>query len=175
MPAEDITITAQWTPIHQHADVDGKWESDGTYHWHTCSCSHIFDKVECSGGTATCTNKAVCSVCNNEYGVIAQHNYDTAWEKDANEHWNKCVCGDKANKVAHTDENSDGKCDVCDYQMSNGTPNNSDEPSSGLSAGAIAGIVVGGVFVLGIGGFAIFWFIIKKKSFADIIAAFKKK
>lgn len=49
----------------------------------------------------------------------------------------------------------------------------------GLSGGAIAGIVVGSVAVAGIGGFAIFWFAIKKKSFADLIAAikgiFKKK
>ena len=49
----------------------------------------------------------------------------------------------------------------------------------GLSGGAIAGIVVGPVAVVGIGGFAIFWFAIKKKSFAELIAAikgiFKKK
>ena len=49
----------------------------------------------------------------------------------------------------------------------------------GLSGGAIAGIVVGSVAVAGIGGFAIFWFVIKKKKFADLIAAikglFKKK
>ena len=49
----------------------------------------------------------------------------------------------------------------------------------GLSGGAIAGIVIGSVAVAGIGGFAIFWFVIKKKSFADLIAAikgiFKKK
>ena len=43
----------------------------------------------------------------------------------------------------------------------------------GLSGGAIAGIVVGSVAVAGLGGFAIFWFAIKKKSFADLIAAIK--
>ena len=51
--------------------------------------------------------------------------------------------------------------------------------SKGLSGGAIAGIVVGSVAVAGIGGFAIFWFAIKKKSFTELIAAikglFKKK
>jgi hypothetical protein len=31
------------------------------------------------------------------------------------------------------------------------------------------------VAVSGIGGFAILWFVIKKKSFAELIAIFKKK
>ena len=37
----------------------------------------------------------------------------------------------------------------------------------GLSGGAIAGIVIGSVAVAGIGGFAIFWFAVKKKTFSD--------
>ena len=45
----------------------------------------------------------------------------------------------------------------------------------GLSTGAIVGIAVGSVAVAGLGGFAIFWFVIKKKSFADLIAVFRKK
>ena len=44
-----------------------------------------------------------------------------------------------------------------------------------LGIGAILGIVLGAVAILGIGGFALFWFVIKKKSFADLIAVFKKK
>lgn len=44
-----------------------------------------------------------------------------------------------------------------------------------LSAGAIVGIVIGSVTIGVAGGFAIFWFIIKKKSIADLIAVFKKK
>ena len=43
----------------------------------------------------------------------------------------------------------------------------------GLSCGQIAGIVIGSVAVAGIGGFAIFWFAVKKKTFADLIAAIK--
>ena len=45
----------------------------------------------------------------------------------------------------------------------------------GLSGGAIAGIVIGSVLLAGIGGFAIFWFAVKKKTFADLIAAIKAK
>ena len=43
----------------------------------------------------------------------------------------------------------------------------------GLSGGAIAGIVIGTLLFAGIGGFAIFWFAVKKKTFADLIAAIK--
>ena len=44
----------------------------------------------------------------------------------------------------------------------------------GLSGGQIAGIVIGSVAVAGIGGFAIFWFAVKKKTFADLITAIKE-
>ncbi len=61
-------------------------------------------------------------------------------------------------------------------------PGNPDQPEinpveekGGLSGGAIAGIVIGSVAVAGVGGFALVWFVIKKKKFADLIAVFKKK
>ena len=61
--------------------------------------------------------------------------------------------------------------------MSNGGGNteNPDKPKDGLSVGAIIGIVVGGVVVLGLGGFALVWFVIKKKTWAELVAIFKKK
>lgn len=43
----------------------------------------------------------------------------------------------------------------------------------GLSAGAITGIAIGASSVGLLGGFSLFWFVIKKKSFADLIAIFK--
>lgn len=43
----------------------------------------------------------------------------------------------------------------------------------GLSGGQIAGIVIGSVAGVGIVGFAIFWFVVKKKSFAELISAIK--
>ena len=54
----------------------------------------------------------------------------------------------------------------------NNTP---EENNNGLGAGAIVGIVLASVVVAGIGGFALVWFVIKKKSWADFIAIFKKK
>lgn len=45
---------------------------------------------------------------------------------------------------------------------------------SGLGAGAIIGITVGSAIILAIGGFSLFWFVIKKKSWLELIAKFKK-
>ena len=44
----------------------------------------------------------------------------------------------------------------------------------GLSGGAIAGIVIGTLLFAEIGGFAIFWFAVKKKNFNDLGDAFKR-
>ena len=47
------------------------------------------------------------------------------------------------------------------------------DKNDGLSGGQIAGIVIGTLLLAGIGGFAIFWFAVKQKTFADLIAAIK--
>ena len=44
---------------------------------------------------------------------------------------------------------------------------------NGLSGGQIAGIVIGSIAGVGIVGFAIFWFVVKKKTFAELISAIK--
>lgn len=47
------------------------------------------------------------------------HTAATEWQSDANGHWHNCTANDgaKLNEGTHADPNSDGKCDVCDYQM----------------------------------------------------------
>ena len=45
--------------------------------------------------------------------------------------------------------------------------------NKGLSSGQITGIVIGSVAVAGIGAFSIFWFAVKKKTFADLGVALK--
>lgn len=43
-----------------------------------------------TGGTATCTKKAVCEFCGEEYGEYASHNYGDEYESDGTYHWKKC-------------------------------------------------------------------------------------
>ena len=62
---------------HEHKADDSIWFSDGTNHWHVCTfkgCAEELDKTACSGGNATYTEKATCSVCGNQYGEVAEDN-----------------------------------------------------------------------------------------------------
>ena len=172
--ANELTID-----IDANAHTYGAWTSngDGT-HSRVCGINaNHKETVACYGGTATCTEKAVCEVCNTPYGNTAAHNHGSEWHNNADEHWNECACGDKANVAPHADEDNDGKCDTCDYAMGNAENPGEiiESEKDGLSGGAIAGIAVGSVAVVGLGGFSLFWFVIKKKKFADLIALFKKK
>ena len=48
------------------------------------------------------------------------------------------------------------------------TPDATPDEKDGISAGAVIAIVIGAVLVLGVVGFAIFWFVIKKKTLVDL-------
>ena len=192
------TATIPATGIEHTHNYSSDWKSDADKHWHECSCGDKSEEAAHTAGdwitdtaaTATTdgTKHKECTVCGYVMetatipatGIEHTHNYGSDWKADADEHWHECSCGAKANKAAHADENNDGKCDICDYAMGNAeNPGENIEPEeTGLSGGAIAGIAVGsvaGAAALGCGGFAIFWFVIKKKKFADLIALFKKK
>ena len=82
--------------------------------------------------------------------------------------------GSKTVTVSYTEE---GVTKTATYQITVTAKETPVTPSknSGLPAGAIVGIVIGSVLVVGIGGFALVWFVIKKKSWADFVALFKKK
>ena len=100
------------------------WASnlDGT---HTRTCKRDSGHKEngtCSGGTATCTTKAVCEVCKTTYGDTAPHNTTKYGGKDSSGHWDKCsTCDNKFNFEAHTpdrekaDETNPVKCTKCDF------------------------------------------------------------
>lgn len=70
----------------KHTDDDGKWETDGTNHWHTCYFGTKFDVTAHSGGEATCIHKAVCAVCQTAYGTVNASNHKgTTYLKDQKE------------------------------------------------------------------------------------------
>ena len=250
---------------HYEHTADSEWHNsaDGTYHYHKCTysgCSEILDKENHSGGTATCENKAVCSVCSAEYGEKLGHNWgevkytwtgndackaERVCKRDSAhiesetatataEEIKAATCKEKgrmkytatfenaafamqekevdtdlaphsfgawADEVPATKETTGTKahkdCEICGKHFDKDgneitdltiekLPSDVKDSDSGessgeviepekdkLSGGAIAGIVIGSVAVAGIGGFAIFWFAVKKKSFADLFAAIK--
>lgn len=58
----------------------GEWSSAGNG-THTRSCTNYcreVDTAKCTGGKATCTTKAVCEVCDTEYGEKDPNNHDLA-------------------------------------------------------------------------------------------------
>ncbi len=70
-------------------------------HIGTCICEKTQTEV-CSGGTATCTHRAMCEKCGAAYGNLAAHKYSSVWNKNGTEHWHECTCGDKTDVTAHT-------------------------------------------------------------------------
>lgn len=69
------------------------WQTDSTSHWHSCSiCNGKDNIVNHSGGTATCTEKAICEGCSLPYGNTPPgHDFTGGtWQTDADHHWKKC-------------------------------------------------------------------------------------
>lgn len=95
-------------------------EAAGNIKYYTCSgCSLLFADAE-----ATTEIKA-------EDTVVAkvEHSYGEWVNTDADNHWKECACGNKIEIAAHKDENTDGKCDICGYNV--GVSNDSDNPQTG--------------------------------------------
>lgn len=89
---------------HDHQSND--WEHNDTEHWQVCTCGAVFHKAQHSGGTATCTQRATCTVCGAEYGDALGHDFTTSWTHDDNMHWKQCSRCDKKDDVSpHTWDN----------------------------------------------------------------------
>jgi len=159
-------------PPHNHS-FGTNWVTDANNHWKECECE---EKSEL-GAHVDGNNDGACDTCAYAMSVAPPphtHSHGSTWVTDANEHWNECECGDKANKAAHVDDNGDNKCDTCDYTMPAHDPDTPDDPNNtpedpsgddegGLGTGAIIAIVAASVVALGGGGFALYWFVIRKK------------
>ena len=101
----------------------GAWTSngDGT---HTRICAHDAAHTEtenCHGGTATCTHKAVCTVCGGEYGEMAAHSF-TAEKAEAQYLKSAATCTEKAvyyKSCAACGLNSEGTADEATFFSGN--------------------------------------------------------
>ena len=68
-------IVTYVTPATGHTWSEG-YDHNGSYHWHVCTvCRAEGRHYSHSGGTRTCTEKAVCEVCGTSYGSYAAHSY----------------------------------------------------------------------------------------------------
>ena len=66
LASEVATVT-----IGAHTCVaQGDWQHDENGHWKLCVCGAEVDRAAHTGGVATCTEKAVCDVCGEEYGEV---------------------------------------------------------------------------------------------------------
>lgn len=91
-----------------------------TQHQVKCeSCGYKTEWENHTGGTTTCTAKAVCSVCGEAYGELAAHVADSTYKYNGEGHWTACAtCGTPmSNQEAHTGGTANCQhkavCDVC--------------------------------------------------------------
>ena len=166
-------------------------------------CEHCDVWIDWSyheGGVSDCQTKSICEICHHEYGNYGEHSFGEWIEEipattDATgtkAHKDCGICkkhfdadGNEIADLTIAKLESENDNDISGEESSIPSPDDPSDDKDGLGAGAIVGIVagsvavvgivIGSVAVVGIGGFALVWFVIKKKSFADLIAVFKKK
>ena len=105
-----ISSGAEIPATGNHTDVDGKWESDGENHWHTCYFGTKFDVTAHTGGEATCVNKAICKVCKIEYGDV-----------DATNHKNTEIRGTTDPTCCEAGYTGDKWCTDCNTKIESGS------------------------------------------------------
>ena len=117
MPAEAVEIRATYKKLHTH--TYDEYSSNATHHWQECT-----DGVNCpdlagsrrnegthTGGTATCSAKAVCSICGTAYGSLGDHDYGDLIEQVDPTHTSTVLA---AGMKAHY------YCDGCDTYFTEG-------------------------------------------------------
>ena len=183
-------------------NISTEWSHNSTGHYHVCSdCGQIIGEVEPHVDE---DGNEVCDICGRDLAAPIETVHvtitggkfsDGSTEKDVEkgaiinvtadeiegkefEGWyinGTKVSGDRtANLVITEDSTVEARFTDIPGPIDPVQPDNPTN-NAGLPAGAVVGIVIGSVVIVGLGGFSIFWFVIKKKTFADLIAVFKKK
>lgn len=146
---EDVVLYANWTLIIVIPDPEpptvcihnwGEWTSNGNgTHTHTClnNSSHT-ETGNCSGGTATCTAKAVCKICNTAYGELNASNHTGGTE----------VRGRVEATTSADGYTGDTYCKGCNAKIATGESipkkDSGDSPSGGSSSGGSSSSSGGG-------------------------------
>lgn len=146
---EDVVLYANWTLIIVIPDPEppivcihnwGEWTSNGNgTHTRTClnNSSHT-ETGNCSGGTATCTAKAVCKICNTAYGELNASNHTGGTE----------VRGRVEATTSADGYTGDTYCKGCNTKIATGESipkkDSGDSPSGGSSSGGSSSSSGGG-------------------------------
>ena len=105
------------------------WTQNSDEKTHTRICKRDASHTEtnnCTGGTATCTAKAVCTVCGGEYGEMAAHSF-TAEKAEAQYLKSAATCTEKAvyyKSCAVCGLNSEGTADEATFFSGNALDHN---------------------------------------------------
>ena len=134
---------AEMTVTVNNGHTFGEWVSDNDGK-HTRKCTvdgcDAFETENCSGGNATCTEKAVCDVCGKAYGEFDGTNHEGGVQKwttrtafNHEQKWNCCgavivaseahewkdgVCRECGYVCLHNDADKDHICDYCKKTIS---------------------------------------------------------
>ena len=100
-PTDGLTA-ATWTFTIQHPTdhVWGNWQHDDTQHWRYCTvpgCTAEKRENHTTDTPATCTTKAVCTICESQYGEMDAHNHPAA--KVTSTAATDPTCGSKGNQA----------------------------------------------------------------------------
>ena len=100
-PTNGLTADS-WTFTIQHPTdhVWGSWQHDDTQHWRCCTvpgCTAEKRENHTTDTPATCTTKAVCTVCESQYGEMDAHNHPAA--KVTSTAATAPTCGSKGNEA----------------------------------------------------------------------------
>lgn len=79
-----LASAAATVTIGEHTcTAQGEWQHDNNNHWKLCACDATVDSAAHSGGTANCTEQAVCETCGEEYGEINPSNHTNLMKTEA--------------------------------------------------------------------------------------------
>ena len=106
-------VCAWFDPDHTHT-YKTEYAYDDHNHWYDADCGHTLkDSVQAHTDE---NNDGACDSC--EWNDGCAHEYSALWSMDGTNHWHAVTCKHSiapADLAAHTDENGDGACDVCEY------------------------------------------------------------